>query len=192
MSDVADVQRTFDAFLREVQASAFRLASMSLGNEADALDVCQDAMLTMAERYAHKPPSQWRALFFRVLRNRITDVHRRGQRWGKLFVGVFQRADDEDPNSVVDQTQAPAQTEPERAAMGDAEGERMLTALEILPERQRQAFVLRAVEGMDVRETAYAMGCTAGSVKTHYSRAMAALRRQLAPTVEDQGEGSRS
>lgn len=184
MSGEAEVHESLNAFLEEVQASAFRLAVMSVRNEADALDICQDAMLTLAERYAHKPSSSWRPLFFRILRNRITDSHRSGQRRAKLFASFSWRSstadpDDEPASDPIASAEAPNSAEPVIALEASDDGEQLVQAVEVLPERQRQAFVLRAVEGMDVRETAFAMGCSAGSVKTHYSRALTALRAQL-------------
>ena len=52
-------------------------------------------------------------------------------------------------------------------------------ALQKLPLRQREAFVLRYWEEMDVAETAAIMGCSDGSVKTHCSRAVHALAKEL-------------
>jgi RNA polymerase sigma-70 factor, ECF subfamily len=175
-----DGARTLETFLAEVERKAFRIAQIALRHEADALDVVQDAMMQLAHRYASRPAEEWRPLFYRILENRIRDVQRRRivrQRVMSVLPWRGEDAEDEMPDPI---DQAPA-ADPTPAAQ--TETDQMIQALEQaltqLPGRQRQAFLLRNIEGLDVAETAAAMKCSQGSVKTHYFRALQALRLKL-------------
>jgi len=175
-----DGARTLETFLAEVERKAFRIAQISLRHEADALDVVQDAMMQLAHRYASRPAEEWRPLFYRILENRIRDVQRRRivrQRVMSVLPWRGEDAEEEMPDPI---DQAPA-AGPTPAAQ--IESDQMIQALEHalteLPGRQRQAFLLRNIEGLDVAETAAAMKCSQGSVKTHYFRALQALRSKL-------------
>jgi len=175
-----DGARALETFLAEVERKAFRIAQIALRHEADALDVVQDAMMQLAHRYASRPPEEWRPLFYRILENRIRDVQRRRivrQRVMSVLPWRGEDAEEEMPDPI---EQAPA-ADPTPAAQ--IESDQMIQALELalaeLPGRQREAFLLRNVEGLDVAETAAAMKCSQGSVKTHYFRALQALRTKL-------------
>ena len=173
--------RAMDEFLASVERRAFRIAQMAVGSPEDALDLVQDAMFGLVRRYAAKPPSEWKPLFYRILISRIRDWYRRRSvrdRWRTWLrnISFDGSADQPDP---VETLPAPADRNPDSQAMiGDA-----MTALDkavqALPIRQQQAFLLRAWEGCSVRETAAAMNCSTGSVKTHYSRAIHTLRDKL-------------
>ncbi|MGC3981557.1 MAG: RNA polymerase sigma factor [Steroidobacteraceae bacterium] len=178
-----DTIRSLDKFLASVERRAFQIARMALRDEDEALDIVQDAMLKLARNYAARPSEEWRPLFYRILNNRIRDWQRRRTVRNKLFGWLpgFQKeeADEEaDPYAAVpDPQHGPS----EQVMLGDA----MVVleqALADLPQRQREAFSLRNFEGLDVAETAQAMGCTEGSVKTHYSRAVHTLRERLGET----------
>jgi RNA polymerase sigma-70 factor, ECF subfamily len=175
-----DGARALETFLAEVERKAFRIAQIALRHEADALDVVQDAMMQLAHRYASRPAPEWRPLFYRILENRIRDVQRRRmvrQRVMSVMPWRGEDAEEEMPDPI---DQAPA-ADPTPAAQ--IESDQMVQALELalteLPGRQRQAFLLRNIEGLDVAETAAAMKCSQGSVKTHYFRALQALRTKL-------------
>jgi RNA polymerase sigma-70 factor, ECF subfamily len=176
-----ETAETLDRFLAGVERRAFRIAQMALRDRDDALDVVQDAMLHLARSYASRPGVEWRPLFYRILYNGIRDRQRRRSVRSRLF-GLLpgSRADEdesrEDPFARV-ADDAPG---PDRKLMADEAMERLQSALAALPVRQQQAFTLRCLEGLDVAETASAMGCSEGSVKTHYFRALQALRGQLA------------
>ncbi|KUJ84263.1 RNA polymerase subunit sigma-70 [Microbulbifer sp. ZGT114] len=166
-------------FLASVQRRAFNMARMAVGCPDDALDIVQDAMLALVRHYGKRDRSEWRPLFFSILQNRITDWHRRHNRVSRwqLFNERFASADDEiaDPGDLPD-------LNGERPEEAWASERRLVTierALEQLPFRQQQAFLLRSVEGFSVAETARIMKCSEGSVKTHLSRALRALRNQL-------------
>jgi RNA polymerase sigma-70 factor (ECF subfamily) len=164
-----------DAFLASVERRAFRLAELALGQREDALDAVQDAMLKLL-RYRDRPGAEWTPLFWSILRHQLTDRQRRSgirQRLLTWFARDGER--DADPlASVRDPGPDPLRShvESERwSALG--------RALRRLPRRQRECFLLRELQGLSVAHTAQAMGCSEGSVKTHLSRALGALRAHL-------------
>ncbi len=170
---------SLDQFLASVERRAFQIARMALRDDDEALDIVQDAMLKLARSYGARPSEQWRPLFYRILNNRIRDWQRRRVVRNKLFGWLpgFQDGQEEagDPyDAVPDQGRGPS----EQVMLADAMV-LLEQALAELPQRQREAFSLRNFEGLDVAETAQAMGCTEGSVKTHYSRAVHTLRARL-------------
>lgn len=163
---------TLEGFLREIDARAFRFAELGLRHREDALDAVQDAMLKMLA-YRDRPAAEWSPLFWSILRNRIVDMQRRGLlrlRW--LLPGSTDR--DGEALDWADDAPGPARSHDGREAW-----ERIGAALRKLPVRQREAFTLRVLEELDVADTARAMGCSEGSVKTHLSRAREALQKQL-------------
>jgi RNA polymerase sigma-70 factor, ECF subfamily len=176
-----DAAETLDRFLAGVERRAFRIAQMALRDRDDALDVVQDAMLHLARRYGGRPCGEWRPLFYRILYNGIRDKQRRRSVRSRLF-GLLpgSRADEDGPREDPLERVADGAPGPERQLMADEAMQRLEVAVAALPARQREAFALRCLEGMDVAETAIAMGCSEGSVKTHYFRALQALRGQLA------------
>jgi RNA polymerase sigma-70 factor (ECF subfamily) len=177
-SAAAARQRALDSFLAGVERRAFVMAELATRNREEALDLVQDAMLAFVASYGKKPQAEWAPLFHRVLQNRIRDWGRRNtvrSRWRVWLKGH----DDEAEADPLQQAADPAGRSPEeRLALDDA-GDALLAAIEALPTRQQQAFLLRTWEGLDVADTARAMGCSTGSVKTHLSRAMHALRDKL-------------
>jgi RNA polymerase sigma-70 factor, ECF subfamily len=175
-----DNSRALNVFLSEVERRAFRMADIQLRDADDALDVVQEAMIKLARKYAARPELEWRPLFFRILQNGIRDVQRRRMVRRHLFAWVPSAADTEDgeaPDPVAAIADAAPQA-PEQLMQAEAM-QRLEGLLGDLPARQREAFMLRNFEGLDVEGTALAMGCSAGSVKTHYSRAVHFLREQL-------------
>jgi RNA polymerase sigma-70 factor (ECF subfamily) len=173
-----DSTRELERFLAGVERRAFRIAQIALRDTDDALDAVQDAMLKLATHYAARPADEWRPLFYRILGSRIADQQRRRRVRNRVLAWLPGRTDgeaDEDPlENLPDSAPLPPQALDSAAAMAMLE-----RALEALPERQQQAFMLRTLEGLDVAATAVAMGCSAGSVKTHHFRAVQALRTAL-------------
>jgi RNA polymerase sigma factor (sigma-70 family) len=170
--------RALNGFLAEIEHKAYRMAQIALGHDEDALDALQDAMIQLARRYAHRPQQEWRPLFYRILENRIRDVRRRRVVRGRVMAWLPWNAEDTETQDPV--AQAPDPTPgPGSLAEGDEIMLALQAAVQKLPPRQREAFLLRNLEGLDVAETAAAMGCSDGSVKTHYSRAVQSLREQL-------------
>ena len=171
--------RALNQFLAGVELKAFKIAQAALRHEDDALDAVQDAMLQLVRAYADRPAQQWKPLFYRILENRIRDLQRRRTVRGRVIAWLpFRGDDDDDEPDPIAQAPSPEPQPPRRLELDQA-----VTALEKalgeLPRRQQQAFLLRTLEGLDVAETAAAMGCSQGSVKTHYFRALQALRAQL-------------
>jgi RNA polymerase sigma-70 factor (ECF subfamily) len=171
-----ETNRELEAFLRGVSTRAFRIARLSLHDDADALDAVQEAMIKLARHYGDRPAGQWPPLFYAILRNCVHDeqrARRSRSSWLSWFSGLAGASEVNDPD-VAEPAAQPAQ---------EAESEQRLrlleTAIATLPPRQREAFLLRNVEELDVSETATAMGCSESSVKTHYSRAIHALRVRL-------------
>jgi RNA polymerase sigma-70 factor (ECF subfamily) len=176
----ADNSVALNAFLAGVERHSFITARLATRNEDDALDIVQDAMYTFVRSYAGKAPSEWPPLYRRTLQSRIVDWHRRTvvrERFMAILgKGREQESEEEDPlQSLPD----PSSPDPYRELFRRDLGKALMGALKGLPVRQRQAFLLRAWEGLDVAETAAAMGCSQGSVKTHYFRACGALRNVL-------------
>jgi RNA polymerase sigma-70 factor (ECF subfamily) len=171
---------TMERFLAEVERRALRLAQLSVGDRDEALDIVQDAMIRLVRGYGDRAPGEWRPLFYRILSNRITDHQRRQSVRRRIMAWLSPKDDDdqdgEDPLAALPDTGQPG---PERRAQQDAALVALEAALASLPARQREAFLLRTLEGLDVTETAQAMGCSEGSVKTHYFRAVHGLRAAL-------------
>jgi RNA polymerase sigma-70 factor (ECF subfamily) len=171
--------RALNQFLAGVELKAFKIAQAALRHEDDALDAVQDAMLQLARAYSGRPAQEWKPLFYRILENRIRDMQRRRTVRGRVMAWFPARADDEDDDYDPIAQAASAEPLPLRRLELDEAVGALDEALKKLPPRQRQAFLLRSLEGLDVAETALAMGCSEGSVKTHYFRAVQALRAQL-------------
>ena len=169
---------TLDAFLAEVERRAFRLAELHLRQREDAMDAVQDAMLRLVKHYRDKPAAEWPPLFWGILRRRIVDLQRR-RKVRSIVVGWLGGGRDDEGDELpgwepADRGPGPLERLQDTQSWGD-----LGVALRGLPRRQREAFSLRMLEGLDVADTARAMGCSEGSVKTHLSRAMQKLREQL-------------
>jgi RNA polymerase sigma-70 factor, ECF subfamily len=171
--------RALNQFLAGVELKAFKIAQTALRHEDDALDAVQDAMLQLARAYADRPAPEWKPLFYRILENRIRDMQRRRTVRGRVIAWLpFRGEEDEDEADPIAQAPSPEPQPVRRLELDEALGA-LEKALGELPRRQQQAFMLRTLEGLDVAATAAAMGCSEGSVKTHYFRAVQALRAQL-------------
>ncbi len=172
-------QRELDAFLASVERRGFRMAEIATGNAEDALDILQDAMFKLVERYADKTVEEWGPLFTTILQSRINDWHRRNSVRNRFRSWFGKKGDDDDQADPIQQAEDGAARTPEQLLQADRRVDELDRALHALPARQQQAFLLRNWEGYSVEETAKVMKCTAGSVKTHYSRAVHSLREQL-------------
>jgi RNA polymerase sigma-70 factor (ECF subfamily) len=175
-----DAARELEQFLKDVERRAFRIAQIALRNTDDALDVVQEAMIQLARSYGTRPSEEWKPLFHRILQNRIHDWQRRRRTRSRViawWTGGTRDEEDDAPDPI----ENAAAHDPTPAAR--LENDQAMAALDAaiarLPVRQRQAFLLRNLEGLDVAAAAAAMGCTEGSVKTHYFRALQSLRAQL-------------
>lgn len=153
------------------------MAAFATRNQDDALDIVQDAMLRLAKKYAASEADEWPPLFFRILQRRIVDWHRR-QRLRRAIFGTLGIAGDdqfEDFDNVAD----PGSETPEAIVEHEQSQRRYEIAVSELPLRQQQVYLLREMQGFDVRQTAEIMQCSSGTVKTHLSRAREALQSKL-------------
>lgn len=177
-----DSKQALDRFLAGVERRAFIMARMATRNADEAMDIVQDAMLQLVQHYGARPETEWGPLFHRILQRRIYDWYRRTRvrsRWR-----VWLNQDEENEADPLENLPDPGGVDPAAALTSDRTMAVLEAAISKLPLRQQQAFLLRAWEGMDVEQTARAMGCTGGSVKTHYSRAVHALRERLKDIAE--------
>lgn len=171
--------KALDRFLATVERRAYRIAQVSLRDHDEAMDVVQGAMMRLVRSYAARPSEEWKPLFYRILQNGIRDAQRRRTVRGRLFRWwPSSESDADDDLDAVAQHPDPLPGPAERL-MATESIERLEQALRDLPARQREAFIYRCLEGLDVADTAAAMGCSDGSVKTHYFRALQALRERL-------------
>jgi len=168
-----------------VERRAFKQAVFAVQDDEAALDIVQDAMMKLAEKYSAKPAAELPLLFQRILQNAIRDHFRRQKvrsTWTTLLsnLGMGGDDDDSDPLETLEVEEftnvpaSPAERLEQSQVMAAIE-----QAVKALPERQREAFMLRYWEELDVSETAKVMGCSEGSVKTHCSRATHALAKVL-------------
>ena len=172
-------EQELNRFFADVEKRALRIAEIGIRDRDEALDLVQDAMLKLARRYANKDSAQWAPLFFRILQNGVRDFHRRRNVRNKVMVWFGgSPTDDNDYDAIAAAPDPKGRTPEEQLQQGEAM-QKLEVALAALPGRQREAFVLRTFEGLDVAGTAVAMGVSAGSVKTHYFRAVHSLRDSL-------------
>lgn len=153
------------------------MANIATGNVDDALEIVQDAMFKLVRKYADKPASEWGPLFHCILQSSINDWFRKQSvrnRWR-----IFWNFDPENPQDMMDSVENTYTMQPEDQLKTDEAMKTLDGAIHVLPLRQQQAFLLRTIEGFNVKQTAKAMNCSEGSVKTHYSRAINSLRTQL-------------
>ncbi|WFC41107.1 RNA polymerase sigma factor [Pseudoxanthomonas sp. SE1] len=172
-SSPSPLAATLDLFLADIGPRAFRFAEAGLRHREDALDAVQDAMMKMLV-YADRPAAEWTPLFWSILRRRIVDLQRRAGFRLRWLLPTGDRGEEGPVDWAPDHGAGPSQAHDQREAYA-----RFVDALRNLPARQREAFTLRVLEDLDVADTARAMGCSEGSVKTHLSRARDALQRQL-------------
>ena len=176
--DARETPATLDAFLAQVERRAFRMAELQLRHREDAMDAVQDAMLRLVRHYRDKPAAEWAPLFWGILRRRVVDLQRR-RKVRSIVVGWLGGGRDDDGDELPAWEPADPGQDPLGRLHDVQSYADMTAAVRQLPTRQREAFMLRMLEGLDVAETARAMGCSEGSVKTHLSRAMHHLRDQL-------------
>ena len=176
-----DDHQALNAFLAKIERRALRMAEFATRNRDDALDIVQDAMFRLCEKYAERPEDEWAPLFFRILERRILDWHRRNTVQRKIFGWSKSVSDIENLTHSDESGSALSEHVPstEDEVIAEQTLDKLTQTLEALPLRQQQVFLLRIWQGLDVRDTATAMRCSQGSVKTHLSRATARLREAL-------------
>lgn len=173
-------------FLRSVQSGAFRAALLATHHETEALDLVQDAMLRwIASEYNKKPTQEWKPLFFIVLRNRIRDWQRRSILTLRLFHSNTHQVDEDGWMLSLTDSTATGERLPEQILTDQEFSRALISALDKLPARQRETFILRTWQGLSTRETAMVMGCSEGSVMTQLSRAHSCLQQKLKQFNQD-------
>jgi RNA polymerase sigma-70 factor (ECF subfamily) len=173
-------------FLENVERRAFKQAVYAVRKDESAFDIVQDAMIKLAEKYGDKPAAELPMLFQRILQNTIHDYFRREKvrnTWISLFSSMGGDSENQDEFDLLESYSAEEGTQASESSADKLEREQVLGIIDDevqkLPTRQREAFLMRYWEDMDVAETAAAMGCSEGSVKTHCSRATHALAQAL-------------
>ena len=184
-SDLASTQAStaehrLKYFMQDVTGRALvMMESATQGHNGIAMDLVQEAFISLHKSYAEKSTDEWYPLFYTILTNKLQDWRRKEARRAQpfsLFKKVSLDDDDVEQLDIVDeQALNPAEFLDQAVTV-----EEIQAAIAGLPVRQQQAFMLRAWEGFDTQTTAQIMNCTEGSVKTHYHRAIQALRNSLA------------
>ncbi|MBN1959139.1 MAG: RNA polymerase sigma factor [Desulfuromonadales bacterium] len=165
-------------FFKSIERQAFRLALFACHNEDDALDLVQESMCKFVDKYSNKPDSEWKALFYKILQNKIRDFYRREAircRW-RVWLGKNSEDTVSEPlEQLADlQGRTPEQETETKYKFRQLQHELLQLSL-----KQQQVFLLRAWEGLSVKETAQAMNCSEGTVKTHFYRATEQLKKKL-------------
>ena len=178
-------ERELSDFLKSVEKRAFKRSVYHVRDQEAALDIVQDSMMKLAEHYGDKPPAELPMLFQRILSNCTLDWFRRQKTRNALFSNMsdFESASDDGDFNLLETFALVEGSEKVESAEDSTKRAQILREIELeiqqLPGRQREAFLMRYWEEMDVAETAAAMGCSEGSVKTHCSRAVQALSKAL-------------
>ena len=173
------------SFLKSVEKRAFKRTSYHVRNDEAALDIVQDSMMKLVEHYGHKPAPELPMLFQRILSNSTLDWFRRQKTRNALFSNLsdFESDSDEGDFDLLESLDSSGAASQVESAETSTQRAQTLAEIEdqirLLPARQREAFLMRYWEELDVSETAAAMGCSEGSVKTHCSRAVQALNKAL-------------
>ncbi len=183
--DTLATERELSDFLKSVEKRAFKRSIYHVRDEEAALDIVQDSMMKLAEHYGDKPAGELPMLFQRILSNCTLDWFRRQKTRNALFSNMsdFESSTGDGDFDLLETyalSDGSQQAESAEDSMRRAQILRGIEAeIQELPARQREAFLMRYWEDMDVAETAAAMGCSEGSVKTHCSRAVQALSKAL-------------
>lgn len=169
--------RQLDVFLREHQKQAYAIALISVHQEADALDVVQDAMMSFVNAYQHKSQAHWKPLFYRILQNKINDFHRKKSSWLRYFFNH------KDQHELAEQKACHKPSPLDQLTTMET-GNATIAVIKSLPEKQKQVVIYRHWQQMTVDETAHIMNISTGSVKTHLFRATQKIKAALGATHE--------
>jgi RNA polymerase sigma-70 factor (ECF subfamily) len=178
-------EKELSDFLKSIEKRAFKRALYAVRDDEAALDIVQDAMIRLAEKYGDRPAAELPLVFQRILSNATMDWFRRQKVRNALVKNFsdFESAGDDGDFDILETLEALDGSTATESAADQVSRAQILLVIEEhvgqLPARQREAFLLRYWEELDVAETAAAMGCSEGSVKTHCSRAVHALAKAL-------------
>ncbi len=185
---------TMEQFLQSVEKKAFNMAMMATHHQQDALDIVQNTMISLVKAYSDKTSEEWKPLFYRILQNEIKNWAKKQSlisKWffTKKFTGldvytndsnIDNNIDNHSQNDNVDgngfENVSRSTHSPEQILENQQLSQQLLSVLSELPLKQQQCFLLRSWEGLSVKDTALAMKCSEGTVKTHMSRASAKLK----------------
>ena len=171
---------TIQQWLKEIGRRALVMTELATNFHHQSQDIVQDSLLSFINHYSDKPSEQWTPLFYGILRNQITDWKRKQARRSKWLTWFSSHTiDDEDEINPFEQIANSYEDNPAQLLANASDIKLVQQVLSTLPERQQQAFLLRAWEGLDIQTTSQIMGCSESSVKTHYSRALSILRSAL-------------
>lgn len=175
------LEKRLQLFMQEISGRALVMMENACQGQQDiAIDLVQEAFIALHQNYADKPTDEWYPLFYTILNNKLLDWRRkearRSQRFGWLRLNPLADEDNDQEFDFPDHNQI----EPSDALDQEMTTEEIFVAIQALPVRQQQAFMLRAWEGFDTATTAKIMDCSEGSVKTHYHRAIQSLKNTLA------------
>ena len=184
-TDLLATEQELSDFLKSVEKRAFKRSVYHVRDEDAALDIVQDSMMKLAEHYGDKPAAELPLLFQRILSNSTLDYFRRQKTRNAVFSNMsdFESPDGDGDFDLLEALAGASDTQQTESAEDSTQRAQILHEIELqiqaLPNRQREAFLMRYWEEMDVAETAAVMGCSEGSVKTHCSRAVQALAKAL-------------
>ncbi len=167
-----------DQFFSNNERRAYRMAQLATNNSDDAIDIVQEAMISLVKNYRNRPQHEWPALFHRILQRHITNWYRR-QKIHKTFFHWFNSHYNEEESDVIGHYADPVNRSPDHIVSTNQSLEQLQLILFDLPMRQRQVFLLRCLEGLDTKQTAKAMACSEGIVKTHYHRSLQFIRSKM-------------
>ncbi|OEY98164.1 RNA polymerase sigma factor [Acinetobacter qingfengensis] len=179
------LEKRLQLFMQEISGRALVMMENACQGQQDvAMDLVQEAFISLHQNYSDKPTEEWYPLFYTILNHKLMDWRRkearRSQRFGWLKLNPIADEDDQEFD-IADQNQI----EPSTQLLNDLTYDEIYAAIQALPVRQQQAFMLRAWEGFDTATTAKIMDCSEGSVKTHYHRAIQSLKSTLAHLNSD-------
>lgn len=171
---------TMEAFLQDIEKKAYHMAKFATSSHADALDLLQESMIKLVTKYQHRPSDEWKPLFYKILQNQIKDWYRHQKVKNLVF---FWKSNTNENDDNADNEQVSSQSIatngdniPEQLLAKQQQQANAITYLQQLSGKQQQCFLLRSWEGLSVAQTAEIMGCSQGSVKTHYFRAVTKMR----------------
>jgi RNA polymerase sigma-70 factor (ECF subfamily) len=178
-------EKELSDFLQSVEKRAFKRSFYHVRDEESALDIVQDSMMKLAEHYGDKQATELPMLFQRILSNTTLDWFRRNKTRRAVFSNFsdFESGHEDDEFDILESLNSGNEAQKAQSAednfASSASVREIEEEIQNLPLRQREAFLLRYWEDLDVSETAAAMGCSEGSVKTHCSRAIQSLSKAL-------------
>lgn len=178
------LKQQLDGFLKQHEQSAYKMALALIKHREEALEIVQDSMLKLVQNYANKPQEEWVLLFFRIVQNKVKDHHRQ-KSFRSLFQMFLPSQDEDQQEDLIQQVEDVRGQSPDQYLQNTDDMNGVLTALSQLPLRQKQTFILRAWQELSVKETAFTLNISEGSVKTHYSRALAQLKSLLGTQYEN-------